>query len=144
MEENISIVVAMPNHRRVLQKLAAINTPMTSSRNVKSIRFKFRNRLGNHDELKYLCNELGISNHSSGDEAWVTTRIVNQSIFWKDNEVSLQQIPDVRGMTLRDAIYVLENLGLKVSTEGRGRVAEQSQVPGRKLSKGSRITLTLS
>ncbi|MCP4458258.1 MAG: transpeptidase family protein [Cytophagales bacterium] len=99
---------------------------------------------GNHDELKYLCNELGISNHSSGDEPWVTTQVVNQSIFWKDNEVSLQQIPDVRGMTLRDAIYVLENLGLKVSTEGRGRVAEQSQLPGRKLNKGSRITLTLS
>lgn len=99
---------------------------------------------GNHDELKYLCNELGIPNHSAGDEEWVTTRVVNQSILWKDNEVSLQQIPDVRGMTLRDAIYILENLGLKVSTKGRGRVAVQSQLPGLKLNKGSRITLTLS
>lgn len=99
---------------------------------------------GNHDELKFLCNELGISNHSSGDERWVTARVANQSIFWKDNEVNLQEIPDVRGMTLRDAIYVLENVGLKVSTRGRGRVEKQSQLPGQKLNKGSRITLTLS
>ncbi len=99
---------------------------------------------GHHDELKYLCNQLGISNHSSGDEAWVTTEIVNQSILWNDNAVTLDRIPDVRGMTLRDALYVLENLGLRVNTKGRGRVNEQSMQPGRELRKGNRITLTLS
>ena len=99
---------------------------------------------GNHDELKYLCNQLGIANHSSGDEEWVTTQVVNESIFWKDNQVSLKEIPDVRGMTLRDAIYVLENLGLRVRAEGNGRVAEQSQLPGIRLNKGSHIVLTIS
>ena len=100
-------------------------------------------KAGNHDELKYLCNQLGISNHSAGAEEWVKTRVVNESVFWEDNKVELQKVPDVRGMTLRDAIYVLENLGLKVTTKGSGRVEDQSIVPGRQLSKGERITLTL-
>ena len=98
---------------------------------------------GNHDELKMLCNELGISNHSKGSEEWVTTQIVSESIYWNDNKMDLGHVPDVRGMTLRDAVYVLENLGLKVLTEGRGRVENQSIVPGRKLEKGKRITLKL-
>lgn len=100
-------------------------------------------KAGNHDELKYLCNQLGISNHSAGVEEWVKTRVVNESVFWEDNKVELQKVPDVRGMTLRDAIYVLENLGLKVTTKGSGRVEDQSIIPGRHLSKGERITLTL-
>jgi cell division protein FtsI (penicillin-binding protein 3) len=100
-------------------------------------------KAGNHDELKYLCNQLGISNHSKGSEEWVTTRVVNESVFWEDNKVDIRKVPDVRGMTLRDAIFVLENLGLKVTTKGSGRVEDQSILPGRQLSKGERITLTL-
>lgn len=99
---------------------------------------------GNHDDLKFLCNELGISNHSRGVEDWVNTQVVNQSVFWTDNKVDLRKVPDVRGMTLRDAVFVLENLGLKVLSEGKGRVADQSLVPGARLRKGAIITLELS
>jgi len=101
-------------------------------------------RAGYHDDLKYLCNQLGISNHSKGDEEWVRTKVVNESIFWEGNRITKLQVPDVRGMTLRDALFVLENLGLKVSTQGVGRVDEQSLNPGRQLIKGERIILTLS
>jgi cell division protein FtsI (penicillin-binding protein 3) len=101
-------------------------------------------RAGHHDDLKYLCNELGISNHSIGDEEWVTTKVVNNAVFWADNAVTLHKVPDVRGMTLRDALYVLENLGLKVNITGVGRVDEQSISPGTTLNKGQTITLKLS
>jgi len=38
----------------------------------------------------------------------------------------------------------LEKTGLRVSFEGKGRVASQSISPGTKISKGSRIYLKLS
>lgn len=101
-------------------------------------------RSGNHEELKMLCDELGISNHSKGSEEWVQTQVVNQAIFWKDNKVDIRKVPDVRGMTLRDAVFVLENLGLKVLSNGKGRVDEQSLNPGQGLTNGEIITLTLS
>ena len=53
-------------------------------------------------------------------------------------------MPDVRGMTLRDALYVLENLGLEVKVNGRGRVSTQSMTPGGKIVKGSTIKLQMS
>lgn len=50
-------------------------------------------------------------------------------------------IPDVKGMAGMDAISLLENLGLKVSYMGKGKVAEQSLLAGGKIIKGSIIIL---
>ncbi|MFN7791822.1 MAG: PASTA domain-containing protein [Cyclobacteriaceae bacterium] len=47
-------------------------------------------------------------------------------------------------MTFRDAIFLLEKTGLRVSYEGKGRVLGQSITPGTKISKGARIYLRLS
>ncbi len=52
-------------------------------------------------------------------------------------------VPDVRGMSAEDATYILENLGLKVKINGRGRVFQQSILPKTKLQKGQTIVLTL-
>ncbi|RED92440.1 penicillin-binding protein [Marinoscillum furvescens] len=101
-------------------------------------------RSGKHDELKMIANELGISNHSDTEATWVTTDVVNHSVFWENNEPRTERIPDVRGMTLRDALFVLENMGLKVSVEGRGRVATQSLLPGTRFARGTSIKIDLS
>ena len=39
-------------------------------------------------------------------------------------------VPDVRGMGLRDALYLLENAGLRVNYDGIGTVKSQSIAPG--------------
>jgi cell division protein FtsI (penicillin-binding protein 3) len=100
-------------------------------------------RAGHQEELTMLCNELGISNHSSSEEDWVRTAINGNSINWKRNTIGEGIVPDVKGMTFRDAIYLLEQSGLKVVFEGKGRVVSQSVVPGAKVSKGNRIFIQL-
>jgi len=52
-------------------------------------------------------------------------------------------VPNVTGMTFRDALYLLEKSGLRVYFGGKGRVEEQSLKPGTKFLKGSRIYLKL-
>lgn len=101
-------------------------------------------RSGNHEDLQLICNELGISNHSAGDQDWVTTERFGNAIKWKDNKVDPQTVPDVTGMTLRDAIYLLEGCGLRVNINGTGRVSRQSQAPGTRALKGSEIKIELS
>ena len=101
-------------------------------------------RSGKQDDLTFLCNELGISNHTKAEDyPWVKTDVVGNSVFWTKNQVESEKVPDVRGMTLRDALYVLENAGLQVEVKGRGRVTEQSVYPGSKLSNANKITITL-
>ena len=53
-----------------------------------------------------------------------------------------KQIPNVTGMGLRDALYLLENLGLRVEVKGYGKVRLQSIKPGTP-ARGQSIRLTL-
>lgn len=53
-------------------------------------------------------------------------------------------VPDVKGLGLKDAVYLLENEGLKVTIQGRGKVEGQSLAPGTRITKGQRIILMLS
>ena len=52
-------------------------------------------------------------------------------------------MPDLAGMTLRDALYLLERRGLRVEYKGTGRVTKQSLSPGESLKKGNTIWLEL-
>ena len=101
-------------------------------------------RAGHQEELTMLCNELGISNHSDTDEEWIRTSIKGNAVIWKKNSIIKDQVPDVAGMTFRDAIYLLEKSGLNVSHHGKGRVVEQSISAGTKFSKGNRIRIILN
>lgn len=52
-------------------------------------------------------------------------------------------IPDVTGLGIRDAISILEPLGLKVKVNGQGRVVKQTIPAGEKAIKGQSIALEL-
>jgi cell division protein FtsI (penicillin-binding protein 3) len=100
-------------------------------------------KAGNQEELTLVCNELGISNHALTEEEWVRTSRSGSGVNWNRNIYGKDIVPDVNGMTFRDAIYLLEKSGLKVSYEGKGRVVKQSLSAGARVSKGDRIFLML-
>lgn len=52
-------------------------------------------------------------------------------------------MPDVTGMGARDAVYLLELMGMKVTLYGRGKVYEQNIAPGTSIKKGMRCTIKL-
>jgi cell division protein FtsI (penicillin-binding protein 3) len=100
-------------------------------------------RAGNQQELTMLCNELGISNHSTTEEEWVRSSRNGSGVNWKKAQATKELVPDVKGMTFRDAIFLLENSGLHVTYEGKGRVVQQSLTAGARVGKGSRIYIKL-
>lgn len=100
-------------------------------------------KAGKQEELVMLSNELGVSSHSDSEEEWVRASKNANAITWKKNPVMKDLVPNVTGMTFRDALYLLEKSGLRVYFGGKGRVEEQSLKPGTKFLKGSRIYLKL-
>lgn len=52
-------------------------------------------------------------------------------------------VPRVVGMGAKDAVYLLEQAGLRVALSGIGRVRSQSIQPGQRIVKGQTIELTL-
>ena len=64
--------------------------------------------------------------------------------YYTNANKEFNSIPNVKGMAGMDAISLLENLGLRVSFEGDGRVVEQSINEGEKIIKGTTIKIKLS
>ena len=76
-----------------------------------------------------------------------------RSINMYDNKVILNAInnpahpttmPKVLGLGLKDAVYMLENYGLKVIAGGRGKVIYQSLQEGTTFTKGQTINIQLN
>lgn len=53
------------------------------------------------------------------------------------------RMPDVRGMGLKDALFVLESRGLRVSFAGRGAVTTQSIAAGARIRRGAAVHIVL-
>jgi beta-lactam-binding protein with PASTA domain len=56
----------------------------------------------------------------------------------------MDRVPNVLGMGLRDALYILENRGLRVRIQGSGMVKKQSLQPGDRAVHGSTIVIELT
>lgn len=138
--------VSAPVFKEMADKIYALDAEMhkTLDKPQNNLMFNFPIlRSGSSKDLKYLCNEFGISNYGSDDE-WVIADISNNAITWRNRKMIQNLVPDVSGMMLKDALYILENKGLRVTFNGAGRVQSQSIRPGNKIKKGTIIFLKLS
>jgi cell division protein FtsI (penicillin-binding protein 3) len=68
----------------------------------------------------------------------------NAKLISDDVSAADKKIPDVKGMGLKDAVYLLENMGLKVSASGAGKVIYQSLAENTAFNKGETIKLQLN
>jgi cell division protein FtsI (penicillin-binding protein 3) len=83
---------------------------------------------------------------SATSGSWRTTVLQDgKAKLLADNiSTSAHKIPDVTGMGLKDAVYLLENMGLKVAASGKGKVIYQSLAQNSDFNKGQLIKLQLN
>jgi cell division protein FtsI (penicillin-binding protein 3) len=74
---------------------------------------------------------------------WVKAGIADEKINLSKSVTDKNLVPDLNGMGLKDALYILGNMGLYVEVSGNGKVIEQSIPAGREISNGSRIKIFL-
>lgn len=65
------------------------------------------------------------------------------SVSLHADKTPMEIVPDVTGMGARDAVYLLESRGMKVTLEGTGRVVAQSVPAHAKYQKGQNIHIKL-
>ena len=104
---------------------------------------------GKKTDLDYVLSDLNIPFKSSTTEGnWISnsradsTKITLQGV---DIETQLKRgmVPNLQGLSAKDALFLLENNGLNVKLQGFGAVKKQSLEAGTKFFKGSQIVLTL-
>ena len=142
--------VSAPVFKEIADKIYAQDLKINKAVNLTADREMFSEaqqvpliQSGLAEELQMICTQFGIKNHYKGAERWVKSSVNNSVIDWRANAVEEATVPDVLGMTLRDALYVLENKGLRVNYSGKGRVKAQSMTVGANIPKDGIIRITL-
>lgn len=101
-------------------------------------------KAGQQKELKKILAELKIPVNSKEDEALnVSANAGTDQLVLNERKTHSDLVPDVSGMGVKDALYILENAGLRVKCSGRGNVIRQSLTPGIKFVKGQIISIEL-
>ncbi len=101
--------------------------------------------IGRAGDLEKVFAELGYRiTWGFSENEWVRTSIDNNKIKTSKKHIPLNYMPNVVGMSARDATYVMEQLGLNVNLTGKGKVKFQSVMPGDRIKPGTDINLRLS
>ena len=105
---------------------------------------------GNIAAASLVLSDLGIrtNSHWSGSYApgnpiWGRAERRRGDVKLLKTRLSDTTVPDVVGMGAKDAVFLLETYGLRVSLQGRGKVVRQSLPAGSAISKNSVCVLTL-
>lgn len=98
---------------------------------------------GDAKELEKVYAFLG-AKPNNADGIWANVNATNRKVTLTPAEMQNDIVPDVTGMSLKDAIFLLETMGLKVSVVGKGTVVKQSTEPGTKITRGLQITIELA
>lgn len=105
-------------------------------------------KMGFKTDLEDALRECGWNIKSeSGEEnglLWVNTTKKGDYVEISEYKYNENLVPNVREMGAKDAVYLLEKLGLQVIVKGRGKVANQSIPPGSVIKPGHQIVLEMS
>ena len=100
---------------------------------------------GQKQNLTAIFRILGIPYRDDAvSSQWVSTVRKEAAIHLEPYSHLPGYVPNVVGFPLSDALYLLENSGLRVRFRGRGSVKAQSIAPGQPIRKGAEIDLEMS
>ena len=107
---------------------------------------------GNVLAADYVLTHLGIKtntnwggSYANGNPIWgKAEQMGSRSIrLIREKQYGKGTVPDVMGMGARDAIFNMENRGIKTRIVGRGKVIKQSLEPGTVIKKGAVCSIVL-
>lgn len=100
---------------------------------------------GNVSDMENIMGAIGVKyNNKAENTSWAALTRQDLDPALIPLPVSNKAVPELKGLTLKDAVYICENLGLKVAVSGKGRVSGQSIAAGNPLVKGTSIKLDLN
>jgi cell division protein FtsI (penicillin-binding protein 3) len=139
-------LVSGPVFKEIADKIYAtsisLDTPYLSDTATKKI--PMVNLPAWYDDINRVLQEFEFKTIPYPDKSnWVEPEKQGHRLAFTPVNFSNKTIPDVRGMSVKDAVFALENMGIQTHINGRGKVVAQSVKPGTEIKKNMRIELRL-
>lgn len=142
-------LVAGPVFKEIADKVYATNIEMhegfyNDTQAMDEVKIPFTKN-SDKEELEFALADLGINvNDKEVVSDWVITTKLDSCVKLGNRMITDNLMPNVKGMGVKDAIFILENMGLGVDLKGRGTILKQSIAPGTRFSKGDLVVLEMS
>ena len=138
-------VMAAPIIRRIAESLVALEKPRpldSLPRSASPLAYTRHIAAGRTESLLQLLEQMGLPAPQLGAKAPAYIRIDSAARI-SALPLAAQGIPDLRGMSAMDAVYLLRSRGYRVQLVGAGNVVSQSIPAGTAAARGSEIVLQL-
>ncbi|RZM06116.1 MAG: PASTA domain-containing protein, partial [Pedobacter sp.] len=134
--------VAGPPFREIADRIYASDTQMYNkvSTHLVGNTVNPEAKAGPSKPIKKVYGALGIKALYASKVAKLDT---NNGVAYEEFNTVKGIMPDIKGMGLKDALFLAGNAGLKTKVKGSGKVVAQSIVPGAKIGKGLALILEL-
>ena len=124
--------------------LKSIRTPdYLSNDSTQTAGFMPASKSGRYDQLQKVLGSFALP-ITGNTGSWVKISATDNSLKTENMPFIRNEIPDVKGMGAKDAVFLLGELGLRVQLSGRGKVVSQNRVPGESFRKGDIVLLKLN
>jgi len=100
-------------------------------------------KAGQSKATKKVYNAFGIKALYAAKSEYFNSVDTSNGIAYQENEPVKGVMPNVKGMGLKDAMFLIGNAGLKARVKGSGKVTSQSLQPGSKIGRGLMVELEL-
>ncbi|MEI6753941.1 MAG: penicillin-binding protein [Paludibacter sp.] len=100
-------------------------------------------KTGYYKAIQTVTADLNLPLRTNNSTEWVKTLANNNQIEVQSITVSNRTVPNLTGMGAKDAVFILENMGLNVQVMGRGKVYSQNMKPGTVARKGTSVMINL-
>ena len=100
---------------------------------------------GNKKDINLVSTKLNIKYADSTKKVdeWSDMMSKDAIVVVNTKNIQPNTMPELKGMGLKDVVYLCENMGLKLNAKGKGRVAVQSIQAGQPIAKGQLINIEL-
>jgi len=132
--------------KNIAERVMALNSNRKPSQvNHDSIDYKNLipvTKVGYYRAIQTVMKELNLKLDANSTD-WVKTFTDEKRTHFEPIVVTKNLIPDLKGMGAKDAVFILENMGLNVQVQGRGKVISQNIKPGTFARKGRPVLICL-
>jgi len=138
--------VAAPVFREISDKIFANSKDVQNPPPVDTAGFSIPYaNAGKEKDLEEVYSLLNIKVKSFNNPSdWVKPFIDKSGVTLLPQTILNGTMPNVTGMGIKDALFLLEQMGLKVMVNGKGAVVRQSILPGTLIAKGNIVILDLA
>lgn len=137
--------VSGPVFKEIAEKALSIDLHLSPDykKTIQELPISLAEVKGETHQVKNIISKYGYKTDIKDDIQYIDVEMRKSGIKLETTATKENIVPNLIGLNFDDVLYLLENMGLKITYSGLGKVTNQSIPAGTKISKGSQILITM-